>query len=235
MADASENGHSEKVSPVEVIKLASHYLAGNIADELRDGNEFVSKDNTNLLKHHGSYQQDDRERRAEARSDGAAGKAKFYSFMVRTAIPGGRITSDQLLAELDLCDQIGNTTLRITTRQGLQLHGVLKKNLKQAIRKINDVQLTTLAACGDVKRNVMCTPCPYKGSPVHEAMYALAGELVRQLNPRTRAYHQIWLSDGETGENIDIGDIGIPAAHPAGPHTAGDDPVEPIYGKTYLP
>jgi sulfite reductase (ferredoxin) len=235
MADASENGHSEKVSPVEVVKLASNYLAGNIAEELRDGNEFVSKDNTNLLKHHGTYQQDDRERRAEARSDGAAGKAKFYSFMVRTAIPGGRITSDQLLAELGLCDEIGNTTLRITTRQGLQLHGVLKKNLKQAIRRINEVQLSTLAACGDVKRNVMCSPCPYNGDPVHEQMYELAGELVKQLNPRTRAYHQIWLTDDETGESIDVGEVGVFPSHPAGPTMPGDDPVEPIYGKTYLP
>src|SRR3954468_321887 len=235
MADASQNGHPEKLSPVEIIKAESNCLAGNIADELRDGNEFVSKDNTNLLKHHGTYQQDDRERRAEARSDGAAGKAKFYSFMVRTAIPGGRITSDQLLAELDLCDEIGNTTLRITTRQGLQLHGVLKKNLKQAIRRINDVQLSTLAACGDVKRNVMCSPCPYNGDPVHEQMYALAGELVKQLNPRTRAYHQIWLTDDETGKSIDVGEIGAFPSHTAGPVTAGDDPVEPIYGKTYLP
>ena len=234
MSDASENGQTEKLSPVEGIKTGSNYLAGNIADELRDGNEFVSKDNTNLLKHHGTYQQDDRERRAEARGDGAGAKAKFYSFMVRTAIPGGRITSDQLLAELDLCDEVGNTTLRITTRQGLQLHGVLKKNLKQCIRRINEIQLSTLAACGDVKRNVMCTPCPYN-SPAHEEMYELAGELVKQLNPRTRAYHQIWLSDDETGESVDIGEVGVYASKPAGPVTSGDDPVEPIYGKAYLP
>ncbi len=235
MSDASENGQAEKLSAVEGIKTASNYLAGNIVAELHDENEFVSKDSMNLLKHHGTYQQDDRQRRAEARSDGAGGKAKFYNFMVRTAIPGGRITSDQLLAELDLCDEIGNTTLRITTRQGLQLHGVLKKNLKKAIRRINEIQLSTLAACGDVKRNVMCTPCPYNGSPVHEQMYELAGELVRQLNPRTRAYHQIWLTDDETGENVDIGQIGVFASQPAGPVTPGDDPVEPIYGKAYLP
>lgn len=235
MAEASENGHPEKPSPVEITKAASNYLAGTIAEELRDANEFVSKESTNLLKHHGTYQQDDRERRAEARSDGAAAKAKFYNFMVRTAIPGGRLTSDQLLAELDLCDEIGNTTLRITTRQGLQLHGILKKNLKQAIRKINDVQLSTLAACGDVKRNVMCSPCPYNGDPVHEQMYELAGELVKQLNPRTRAYHQIWLTDEATGESIDVGEVGAFPSHSAGPSTPGDDPVEPIYGKTYLP
>ena len=80
--------------------------------------------------------------------------------MVRSVIPGGKLTSEQLLAELDICDQIGNTTLRITTRQGLQLHGILKSNLKECIRRINQAQLTTLAACGDVSRNVMCSPYP---------------------------------------------------------------------------
>ena len=234
MADHEENGQPDKLSPVEIAKAASNYLRGTIAEELRDSNEFVSKASTQLLKHHGTYQQDDRERRSEARVDGPP-KAKFYSFMVRTAIPGGRLTSDQLLAELDLCDEVGNTTLRITTRQGLQLHGVLKTNLKRTIQRINEVQLSTLAACGDVKRNVMCTPCPYNGDPVHEQMYELAGELVRQLNPRTRAYHQIWLTNGETGESVDVGEVGLPPANPAGPTTPGDDPVEPIYGKTYLP
>ena len=81
--------------------------------------------------------------------------------MVRTKIPGGKLTSEQLLAELDLCDEVGNTTLRITTRQGLQLHGVLKSNLKRAIARINEIQLSTLGACGDVNRNVMCCPAPY--------------------------------------------------------------------------
>jgi sulfite reductase (ferredoxin) len=226
---------TEKLSPVEIVKAESNYLAGTIAEELFDGNEFVSKGSTQLLKHHGTYQQDDRERRSEARVDGAAAKAKFYSFMVRSAIPGGRLTSDQLLAELDLCDEVGNTTLRITTRQGLQLHGVLKKNLKSVIKRINEVQLSTLAACGDVKRNVMCSPCPYNGDPVHEQMFDLAGELVKQLNPRTRAYHQIWLSNGETGESIDVGEVGLPPVEYAGMATPGDDPIEPIYGKTYLP
>src|SRR5262245_39175336 len=223
-----------KLTAGDKLKLESNYLCGQIAQDLVDGTDHVSKTSVALLKHHGTYQQDDRERRAEARVDGPA-KAKFFSFMVRTAVPGGKLTSDQLLAELDLCDEVGNTTLRITTRQGLQLHGVLKKDLKRTIARINEVQLSTLAACGDVKRNVMCTPCPYNGDPVHEQMYALAGELVKQLNPRTRAYHQIWLSNGETGESIDVGEVGIPPAQPAGPTTPGDDPIEPIYGKTYLP
>ncbi len=94
MSDSSENGAPEKLSPVEVAKAKSNYLRGTIPEELVDGNDFVSKASTQLIKHHGTYQQDDRERRAEARTDGPA-KAKFYSFMVRTAIPGGRITSDQ--------------------------------------------------------------------------------------------------------------------------------------------
>src|SRR3954470_11412970 len=166
MSDAVTNGHAEKLSPVEIAKAESNYLRGTIPGDLRDSNEFVSKPSTQLLKHHGTYQQDDRERRAEARIDGPA-KAKFFSFMVRTAIPGGKLTSDQLLAELDLCDEVGNTTLRITTRQGLQLHGVLKKNLKKTIHRINEIQLSTLAACGDVERNVMCCPAPHCSDPVH--------------------------------------------------------------------
>jgi sulfite reductase (ferredoxin) len=233
---AAASAPAEKLSPVEIAKAKSNYLRGDIAEELVDGNDFMGKESIQLLKHHGTYQQDDRERRAEARNDAGAGaKAKFFSFMVRTAIPGGRITSDQLLAELDLCDEVGNTTLRITTRQGLQLHGVLKSNLKHVIHRINEVQLSTLAACGDVKRNVMCTPCPYNGDPVHEEMFALAGELVKQLNPRTRAYHQIWLNDGETGESIEVGAVGQPPGLVAGRPMPNDDVIEPIYGKVYLP
>jgi sulfite reductase (ferredoxin) len=231
MSDEPET--SGKPSAVEGVKLASDYLRGTIAQELADNsNDFVSKASTNLLKHHGTYQQDDRERRAEARVDGPT-KAKFFSFMVRTAIPGGKLTSDQLLAELDLCDEVGNTTLRITTRQGLQLHGVLKSNLKRTIARINEVQLTTLAACGDVKRNVMCSPCPYKGDPVHDQMQALAAELAEVLKPRTDAYHQIWLADDETGESQMVAS----STNGHMPHYSKDsaDPVEPIYGKTYLP
>src|SRR5690606_31661925 len=130
-----------------------------------------------LLKHHGTYQQHNRDER---------GSGKSYMFMVRSAIPGGKLTSEQLLAELDLCDEVGNGTLRITTRQGLQLHGVLKSNLQQTINRINEVQLTTLAACGDVSRNIMCSPCPYKGDPVYDQMHALAHQLVLNVRPRSR-------------------------------------------------
>src|ERR1700682_5542511 len=119
-----------KPSPVETFKIESNYLRGDIAEELADGNDHFGKASIQLLKNHGTYQQDDRDARAAGRVEGHKGKSpKAYSFMVRTRVPGGKLTSDQLLAELDLCDEVGNTTLRITTRQGLQLHGILKSDL----------------------------------------------------------------------------------------------------------
>ncbi len=206
---------AEKESPVEGFKRESNHLLGPIPEELADGNDFFGKASIQLLKHHGTYQQDDRDSR------GADGKA--YSFMVRSAIPGGKLTAAQMLAQLDLCDEIGNTTLRITTRQGLQLHGVVKSNLKECIRRINESQLTTLAACGDVERNVMCSPAPYKGDPVYEQMQLLADEIAKHFQPRTTAYHELWLTDQETGEK-----------QLAGGGSNGHV-VEPIYGPTYLP
>jgi sulfite reductase (ferredoxin) len=210
----------QKLSPFELVKLQSNYLRGNIAQELVDGEPCFSKDSVNLLKHHGTYQQDDRDARAATRGTGNDGKA--YSFMVRTAIPGGKLTSEQLLDELELCDEVGNTTLRITSRQGLQLHGVLKSNLRRTLRRINEVQLTTLAACGDVKRNVMCCPAPYQ-QPIYRSTQALADRLAEHLKPRTPAYHELWLQDPDSGEQ-----------QLAGGGRAGEE-VEPIYGKQYLP
>jgi sulfite reductase (ferredoxin) len=215
-APAAATPAAEKLSPVEGVKLASNYLRGTIAQELANDENHFDKDSVNLLKHHGTYQQDDRDDR-----HGKGGKQ--YMFMVRTAIPGGKLTSDQLLAELDLCDEIGNTTLRITTRQGLQLHGVLKSNLRHAIHRINEVQLTTLAACGDVERNVMCSPAPYKGDPVYDQIQAMALKLAVQLRPHTRAYHELWVADETTGEKQLVGGGSNGAV------------VEPLYGPTYLP
>ena len=119
-----------KLSPVEVFKIQSNYLRGDIAQELADDNDFFGKASIQLLKHHGTYQQDDRDARAAGRKDGHK-STKIFAFMVRTKIPGGKLTSDQLLAEIDLCEEVGNTTLRITSRQGLQLHGVVKHDLAQ--------------------------------------------------------------------------------------------------------
>ena len=205
---------ADKLSPVEGVKAASNYLRGDIGSELVDGLDHFGKDSINLLKHHGTYQQDDRDDRAGG---------KTFNFMVRTAIPGGKLSSAQLLAELDLCDEVGNATLRITTRQGLQLHGVLKSNLKHAIARINEVQLTTLAACGDVERNVMCSPAPYKGDPVYDQLQAMALKLAVHLRPHTRAYHELWLTDESNGAKQLVGGGSNGAV------------VEPLYGPTYLP
>jgi sulfite reductase (ferredoxin) len=206
---------TEKLSAVEDYKQESNYLSGPIPAELVDGTDHFGPASIQLLKHHGTYQQDNRDERKKS--------GKHFSFMVRTAIPGGKLNSEQLLAELDLCDEVGNTTLRITTRQGLQLHGVLKSDLKRTIRRINEVQLTTIAACGDVERNVMCSPCPYKADPVYNQMQALADKLARHLKPRTTAYHELWLTDDSTGEKQLAGG------------GANGHVVEPIYGPTYLP
>ncbi|MBI2824246.1 MAG: NADPH-dependent assimilatory sulfite reductase hemoprotein subunit [Planctomycetia bacterium] len=213
----------QKLSPVEGIKTTSNFLRGSIGNELSDGEDHFNKDNAQLLKHHGTYQQDDRDARAGGRAGGGVHADKVYSFMVRTKIPGGKLTSRQLLAELDLCDELGNATLRITSRQGLQLHGILKSHLKETIRRINDVQLSTLAACGDVERNVMCCPAPHHQDPVHQQMQDLADRLAQHLCPRTTAYHELWLTDSQTGEEMLCG--GGSNGHE----------VEPIYGPTYLP
>ncbi len=148
---------AKKLSPVEIVKTESNFLRGTIAAELADANPSFSKGNSQLLKHHGTYQQDDRE--ARTAHEGGGKSVKSYMFMVRSRIPGGKLTSDQLLAEIDLGDECGNGTLRITSRQGLQLHGILKNNLHETIRRINEVQLSTLAACGDVETQCDVLPC----------------------------------------------------------------------------
>ncbi|MCU0875234.1 MAG: NADPH-dependent assimilatory sulfite reductase hemoprotein subunit [Pirellulaceae bacterium] len=208
-----------RLSPVETLKEQSDYLRGTIAQELQDDSECFSKGSSQLLKHHGSYQQDNRDERAAARKAGDSGKT--HSMMVRTKVPGGKLTSRQLLAELDLCDELGNTTLRFTSRQALQLHGILKGNLRETIHRINQVQLTTLAACGDVVRNVMGCPAPYS-DPLHQQVQGLVEALSQHFAPRTPAYHELWLQDPGTGERELVGG-------------RTEDEIEPIYGKTYLP
>jgi sulfite reductase (ferredoxin) len=208
-----------KPSPTEIIKEESGFLRGEIGTELTDGLTHFGTTSQSLLKFHGTYQQFDRDDRAAAVEAGESKREKTFIFMVRTKIPGGKLTSDQLLAELDLCDEIGNTTLRITSRQGLQLHGVVKQNLKQAIKRINEIQLSTLGACGDVNRNVMCCPGPFK-RPIYAQTQALADRFAAHFAPRSRAYHDLWLTDVITGEK-----------------QLASDPfeVEPIYGAHYLP
>jgi len=210
------------LSSVERLKLASNYLRGTIAEELANEHDTFQDETSQLLKFHGMYQQDDRDRRNARGADGQK-LGKAYSLMVRVKIPGGKLTSEQFLAQLDLADTIGNGSLRITNRQDLQFHGVLKKDARELVRKINDVQLTTLGACGDVCRNVMCCPAPFRRDPVHEQMHAAAAQVSDHLLPRSTAYHEIWRTDPSTGQQELCG---------GGSH--GHE-LEPIYGAGYLP
>lgn len=207
-----------KRSHIEVIKEGSHQLRGSLAEELVLDREF-GKDSEQLIKNHGIYQQDDRDSRKAKNADGTP-KGKQFIFMVRTRVPGGKVTAKQFLEHLNICDELGNETLRITTRQGFQFHGVIKKNLKETVKQINDTLLTTLAACGDVNRNVMCCPAPFKNNAVYDQMQEKADQIAAHLKPRTTAYHEIWLTD-ENGEKQNAAEF---------------KPVdEPIYGTVYLP
>jgi len=217
-----ENDAQEpKRSQVEKLKEASRYLRDPLADEVDNGQTFFSEPATQILKHHGAYQQDDRDARKAQR---ATGGGKLYSVMVRVKIPGGVLTAEQFLAQLDLCDEFGNGTARITDRQDLQLHGIPKSDLRETIRRINEVELTTLGACGDVVRNVMCCPAPLRHNRVREQLQSLAQQLTRHLLPRTPAYHEIWLTDQDTGEKKQVSLQSDQVVE-----------VEPIYGNTYLP
>ncbi len=220
LADDAPQTAAPKPSAVEVAKSASHYLRGDIATELADGAPGFGKGSIQLLKNHGTYQQDDRE--ARKAKEGAKSQREI-SFMIRTCVPGGRLTADQLLAAIDLGDEVGNGTIRLTTRQSIQHHGVVKGDLKPFMQRIHDIQMSTLAACGDVERNIMCCPAPIKNNPVRDEMQATLDKLAKHLAPRTRVYYEIWLTDPDTGEKTLAGG------------TSGDKDVEPIYGPTYLP
>jgi sulfite reductase (NADPH) hemoprotein beta-component len=198
-----------KLSRNEGLKDACPILAGTISPTLADPTkERFSEDDYEFLKFHGIYQQDDRDKRKVA---------KQYIFMVRGRLPGGAMIPSVYLAFDHLCSQYGNNTLRITTRQGFQFHGVTKGVLGKFMRGINDAMSTTLAACGDVNRNVMAAPTPAT-SPVVVEIQRHAKLVSDALLPKTRAYHQIWVEGVElklTDEDANF--------------------VDPLYGKTYLP
>lgn len=204
-----------KRSPVEGIKENSHQLRGTLVEELARDSDHFSDQDKQLIKFHGSYQQDDRDARKDRHREGGG---KSYNFMVRCKIPGGKVSAAQYLAIDDLADKYANGTLRITSRQGFQLHGVLKSNLKQTIREINDCLLTTLGACGDVSRNVMAPPAPL-ATPVYRELQRVANIVAVHFAPRSTAYHEVWLNDKL-----------LPS--PSGGSELVD---EPIYGKVYLP
>jgi sulfite reductase (ferredoxin) len=195
---------------VEAIKQASRALRGTIGPTLAaaDASHFVNGDEQ-LLKFHGLYQGYDRDSATALKQKGLE---KAHNFMVRAKIPAGQLTAAQYLALDDIAERHGGGNLRVTTRQGIQFHGLLKGDLKPAIAAINRAMLTTLAACGDVVRNVTATPAPIADA-VHRTLQAEAKRLSDELAPKTRAYHEIWV-DGEA---------------------TGDDESDSLYGDTYLP
>jgi sulfite reductase (ferredoxin) len=213
--DTAPTAAEPKLSPVEEIKANSRSLRGTIAEEMADPNvDHLSEPNKQLIKFHGSYQQEDRDAR---KNRGKAGVGKAYMFMVRLKLPGGKLTADQYLVMDDLCGKHANGTLRITTRQSFQFHGILKDGMKPLLRGINDSLVTTLGGCGDVNRNVVSCPAPLN-DPARIQMQELTAAVAAHLAPRAgaRAYHEIWLN-GEPQQ--------VPAA----------EADEPIYGKVYLP
>lgn len=202
----------EKLDEMERIKAESNYLRGTIVEGLQDQiTGSIAEDDTKLLKFHGSYMQDDRDIRDERR------KQKLepaYSFMIRVRVPGGTATSEQWIAMDDISDAYANHTIKLTTRQAFQFHGILKRNLKSSMQSINNALMDSLAACGDVNRNVMCNPNPYQ-SGVHKEVNEYATQISNHLSPQTGAYHEIWLD----GEKV----------------LSTSEEVEPMYGRTYLP
>lgn len=208
---AGSGNPPETLSKVEAIKLASDGLRGTVAATLADrGVATFTEDDQIVLKFHGIYQQDNRDTRRS--SEGG----KQYSLMIRLRLPGGLLTPEQYLRLDELSDEYGNSTLRLTTRQSIQYHGVLKDNLKSTMRAINDALISTVAACGDVGRNVMAPSAPINDEP-HAHAQRVADEISRMLIPATGAYHEIWLD----GERVEIDD------------DAGS--TEPLYGERYLP
>jgi len=202
----------KKLSANEYIKIRSNYLRGTIAEGLADlSTGAMSDDDQQLLKFHGTYQQDDRDLRADRRKHKLE---KAYSFMIRIRVPGGVATPRQWLETDRMATQFANGTIKLTTRQAFQFHGIIKTNLKRTIAEINQTAMDTIAACGDVNRNVMCNPNPHL-SEIHAQALKAAQEISDHLTPQTRAYHEIWL-DGEKIES-------------------SEEEIEPIYGKTYLP
>ncbi len=196
-------------SKVEALKQGSRSLRGGLSDGLADGLSSFDEDGYNLLKFHGVYQGYDRDSATELKQ---SGRAKEFRFMVRARLPGGRVTAAQYLALDAIADRFANGTLRITTRQGIQFHGVVKRHLKETIAAMNEALVTTLAACGDVVRNVTTVPAPIRDA-VHSRLETDAKSLSQHLLPATRAYHEIWLDDEQV----------------AGPEE------DALYGTAYLP
>lgn len=208
----SENINWEVLSDLEKIKYDSNYLHGTLEQSLQDPiTGAIAPDDTQVSKFHGIYQQWDRDVEKERKHQKLE---PAFSFLIRVRMPGGKVNPQQWLKMDALADEFGSGTLKLTTRQTFQLHGVLKKNLKQTIQGINESLLDTIAACGDVNRNVMCHANPAE-SPLYPELIELAQKVGTHLMPKTKAYHEIWLEKKLVADS--------------------KEEIEPLYGKRYLP
>jgi len=218
---------AKKSSKLKGIKERSNFLREPVASELREDTTHFSPDGIQILKFHGSYQQDNRDNRQ-------MGKEKDYQMMLRTRSPGGFIPP-QLYLTLDrLSSEYGNGTLRATTRQGFQLHGVLKQNLKTVFASIINSMGSTLGACGDLNRNVMAPAAPYKDRPEYQYAWEYANNIADLLTPQTGAYYEIWL-DGEKAIAAEEAPEVKAARQRNGNGTVLPNKEEPIYGEHYMP
>ena len=203
---------------VENFKEDSDYLRGSLVESFANPlTGAITEADTQLIKFHGAYQQDDRDqrlRRQEKKLEPA------YSFMIRMRMPGGELTSDQWKKIDEISNTYGNQTIKLSSRQAVQFHGIIKFDLKKSIQMMNDALLDSIAGCGDVNRNVMCTPDPSL-SAVNEEVYSYAKKISEHLMPSSRAYHEIWLDEGK-GEGRQLVE-------------GGEEEIEPLYGKHYLP
>lgn len=194
---------------MEDIKAESNGLRGHIAEALASGGTHFDEENANLLKFHGTYQQDDRDLRNQRKKEGLE---KAWSFMVRSKIAGGELTSAQYLAHDRMGDEIGNGNIRLTTRQAIQIHGVLFGSLKDCLSRIHASGLTTKGSCGDIVRNTMATAVPLRNDVIAEVQ-RFAREISETFYATSHGYSEIWLDSERITE----------------------EPVDPFYGKTYLP
>lgn len=205
---------SAPLSPVEKIKTESRHLRGTLAESLADPvTGAIADSDTQLIKFHGSYQQDDRDLREERRQQKLE---PAYSFMIRTRTPGGVVTPEQWRKLDAIATTYANGTLRLTTRQAFQFHGVVKRELRSTLQAINAALIDTIAACGDVNRNVIVGVNPH-ASRAHAAVQDAAVRLSERLKPKTRAYYEIWLGEQKIADS------------------EAADTWEPVYGRTYLP
>ncbi|MDZ4859008.1 MAG: NADPH-dependent assimilatory sulfite reductase hemoprotein subunit [Candidatus Hydrogenedentes bacterium] len=221
------NGDGAKLSAVEGIKATSHGLYGNLVKEIGDANPFLGDDSMQLVKHHGSYQQDNRDIRTARKKQGLDWE---YKFMIRTKFPGGAISADQYLICDDLCGKYGQDDLRVTSRQDFQFHGVVKSNLRPLIHDLNKLaQISTFGGCGDVVRNTMAAPVAdidQRYSKCSADLIEMSRRVSDYFMPKTKSYYDLWVDDEKV------------VAHEDGTYEIGkvSETVEdPIYGQVYLP